>query len=195
MKTLPLAALFCALPAFATTVVALDVPGLARAADSIVQGKVLKIDVRASKDGRRITTHIQVAVSEALKGQPTTVEIEQPGGELGDVGQRVSGTAKFAVGDEVVVFLEQHGPRFLLVGMAQGKFKIERSSDGSAAFAVQDPEGEGMRKLDRVTGQVVEAGPAVLKLDDLKALVRTALAPPVAEQPAPKQPDVGKAVK
>lgn len=199
MKTSLTGALLLALPVWATTLIALDLTALSRSADSIVQGKVSRVEAKMSKDGRRITTHVTVDVSESLKGQSgvTTVEIVQPGGIVGDVGQRVSGTAHLQAGDEVVAFLERKGPsRFMLVGMAQGCFRVERSSDGSAAFAVQDPEGDALL-LDPVTHAPVKKGTEPMKLDELKAKVRAALAPPgVAEEPTtPTANEPRKAVK
>src|SRR5438128_10897392 len=97
MKTLLMAALLLTFPAFATTLIALDVPQMSRASDAIVQGKVAKVEAKMSKDGARITTHVFIEVAESLKGQgATTVEVVQPGGEVGDVGQKVAGTARLA---------------------------------------------------------------------------------------------------
>lgn len=199
MKTWVTGALLLSFPAFATTLIALDVPAMSRSADAIVQGRVQKVEARQSKDGARIMTYATVEVAESLKGQGvSTVEVVQPGGVVGDVGQRVSGTARLQVGDEVVVFLERRGPaRFMLVGMAQGCFRVERSSDGKAAFAVQDSDGEVMM-LDPVTRAPVAKAVGPVKLDDLKAQIRGALAAPVAEQPLPGRPveqPQGKAVK
>src|SRR5438128_6869580 len=122
MKTLLMAALLLTFPALATTVIALDVPQMSRFADAIVQGKVQKVEAKMSKDGARISTHVYIDVSESLKGQGAqTVEVVQPGGEVGDVGQKVAGTAHLSTGDEVVLFLEKRGGQsFMPVGMAQG---------------------------------------------------------------------------
>ncbi len=201
MKTLfrfaALAAL-TALPAFATTLLAVDFNTLARSSDAIVVGKVSKVEPRMSKDGHRISTYITVEVADALKGaKADTVEIVQQGGIVGDIGQKVAGTVPLQAGDEIVGFLERHGPaRFMFTGMAQGVFRVERSSDGSAAFAVQAAEGEVLM-LDPVTHAPVSRGTEPMKLDELKAKVRAALAPPgVAEEPRnPTVLDPKKAVK
>ncbi len=185
MKTFTLGALLFAFPAFATTVVALDLPALSRSSDAIVQGRVAKVEAKMSKDGGRITTHVTVDVTDTLKGEPTntTIEIVQPGGVVGDIGQKVAGTTRFQVGDEVVTFLERRGgKRFMLTGMAQGCFRVERSSDGQAAFAVQDAQGD-LTMLDPVTRAPVHTGTGPMKLDELKAKVRALLATPVAKEP------------
>ena len=202
MKTLALGALLVAVafPAFATTVVALDVPAMSRAADSIVQGRVVRVEPKLSKDGRRITTHVTVEVLESLKAGGAaatgTVEIVQPGGVVGDIGQKVHGTAHLQVGDEVVTFLERRGAKaYQLVGMAQGCFRVERSSDGAAAFAVQAPE-DDLFLLDPVTRAPVAKDTSPMKLDELKGKIRAALAPPgVAEEPRTPGPILRESVK
>jgi len=196
MKTLFTAALFFALPALATTLIALDLPALSKSSSLIVQGKVSKTEAKLSKDGMRITTYIYVDVTETLKGEGrATVELTQPGGIVGDIGQRVSGTANLKAGDEIVAFLEPQGPRFMLTGMAQGCYRVQRSSDGKSAFAVKDPDGDVML-LDPVTHAQVTKTYAPLKLDDFKAQIRAALAPPVANEPLPADPRAPqKAVK
>jgi len=187
-----------ALPAFATTLLALDLAALTRSSDAIVVGKITKVEPRLSKDGSRITTHIMVDVTDVLKGdRATTVEIIQQGGIVGDIGQKVAGTVPLQAGEEIVGFLERRGPRFMFTGMAQGVFRVERSTDGAAAFAVQAPEGDVLL-LDPVTHAPVSKGTEAMKLDDLKAKVRALLAPPsVAGEPRSPNPIVEprKAVK
>ena len=154
-----------------------------------------------SKDGSRISTHITLEVTDALKGDKVqTVEIMQQGGIVGDIGQKVAGTVGLKAGDEIVGFLERRGPtRYMFTGMAQGVFRVERSTDGAAAFAIQAAEGDVLL-LDPVTRAPVSRGTEPMKLEELKAKVRVALAPPgMAEQPGPVRPPVGaeprKAVK
>jgi hypothetical protein len=167
--------------AWATTMIALDLPGLSRAAETIVHGTVTRVESHLSQDGRRVFTQIDVDVKEAIKGQPPkTVSVIQPGGEVGDIGQLVSGTAHYAVGEEVVLFLERHGPNFRTVGMAQGKYRVERSTDGKAAFALPEPEGDAML-LDPVTHAPVAKSDKVLKLETFKQQIRSAIGPAVRD--------------
>jgi hypothetical protein len=111
----------------------------------------------------------------------------QPGGVVGEVGQLVHGTAKFTVGEDVVVFLEPRGDRFLLTGMLQGKFKVERSSDGKAVFARQELEGEAML-VDPATRQAVAPNATVLPLDTLRAQVLAAAGTKAPTEPAAPGP-------
>ena len=184
--------------AWATTLLALDVPGLTRMSDAVVRGTVVRVEPRLSGDGARIMTDAEIQVSEVLKGAPGPVAIAmQPGGEVGDVGQRVDGVARFTVGEEVVAFLEARGGRWLVTGMVQGKFRVERSSDGRAAFVRADSAGDSVL-LDPVTHQPVSRPAPVMTLDELRAQVKAALPPatqpPLTPGPTPVTPTPRQAV-
>jgi hypothetical protein len=89
---------------------------------------------------------------------------------VGDIGQRVDGIASFAPGEEVVVFLEARGGRYIMAGMAQGRFKVERSSDGQSTYVRQDQCGE-LHLVDGVTREVVTQAPLAMPLETLKRQV------------------------
>jgi hypothetical protein len=173
--------LLLCLPAEATTMLRADLPGLAQTADAIVHGTVRRVESRWSGDGRRIVTDVEIQVTESLKGQAgSTVLVTQPGGRVGDIGQKVSGLASFTPGEEVVVFLERRGTQaFRVSGMAQGKYQVQRSEGGKSAMAVPEPTGDVLL-LDPDTRQPTTASPRTLSLQELKASIRTALQRPPA---------------
>ncbi len=177
LRSLALLALLCALPAGATSLLRAEVPELTRKADAVVRGTVRRVESRWSADGRRIVTDVEIQVAETLKGAPgSTVLVTQPGGRVGDIGQRVSGLASFAPGEEVVVVLQRRGKAaFSVRGMAQGKFQVQRSPDGKAALAVPEPTGDA-RLVDPVTGKETAATQRSLPLESLRATVRAAAA-------------------
>ena len=172
---LPFVLLLC-LPASATTMLRADLPELAQSSDAIVHGTVRRVESRWSGDGRRIVTDVEIQVTEALKGQPgSSVLVTQPGGQVGDIGQVVSGLASFSPGEEVVVFLVRHGAQaFRVTGMAQGKYQVQRSADGKSAMAVPAPTGDTLL-LDPVTRQPTRSSLQALSLTELKSSIRTAL--------------------
>ena len=176
-RTLLLVALLGALPASATTQLAMDLPALARGADAVVHGVVRRVESRWSGDKMRIVTDVEIQVTESLKGQPGgTVLVTQPGGRVGDVGQVVHGLASFTAGEEVVVFLEKRGARaFRVSSMAQGKYQVKRDADGKAALAVPEPS-EALL-LDPVTRKPSASALRPLTLAELKAAVQAALGP------------------
>jgi len=179
-KLLGIAAVVCAAaPAQATTLVGLDLPELSRLSDVVVHGKVASVQAHWTGDHQRIVTEVQVEVTEAFKGQAgKTVLIDQPGGVVGDIGQLVQGVAAFTAGEEVVVFLGRRpGERFMLTGMGQGKFRVARSTDGKAAFAVPEDLG-GALVVDPATHRPLPDRPAALTLQSLRAQVRASAATP-----------------
>lgn len=171
------------LPAGATSVIGVDLDQLTRQSDVVVHGTVKGKESRWSGDGRRILTDVQIEVRESFKGSPArTVTVQQPGGVVGDIGQRVDGLATFDVGEEVVVFLERWGTqRFQVTAAAQGKFRVERSSDGTRVFAVPDRNADAdlVDAAGRATGSRLQT----LDLSELRDRVRATLrAAPAVKQ-------------
>jgi hypothetical protein len=138
---------------------------------------------RWTRDGGRIVTDVELTVAETWKGAvPRTVVVMQPGGEVGELAQYVEGAATFAVGEEVVLFLEARGTRYTVAGMAQGRLKVERGASGTSASARQDQCAQ-LRLLDPGTGGEVAPAPLALTVDALRARVRAA---PTAQKPLPR---------
>lgn len=179
-------ALATALPAFATTLIAMDVPALTKAADVVVRGTVVRVEARWTMDRSRIVTDNEILVAQTYKGNVVakTVVAMQPGGVVGDLGQKVHGAATFALGDEVVVFLERRGDRFTVVGLAQGRLVVDRAG---AEPVVRGGE-EELFLVDAKTHQPVKAPIEPMRLARLEAVVRESL-PAVAPEPtSPKGP-------
>lgn len=184
MKRLALFAAFASSLALATTLIAVDVPTLSQSADAIVLGTVLSSAPRLTRDGSRIITDTEIQVAEVLKGTPEkTIVVMQPGGIVGDLGQRVEGTAPFTVGEEVVVFLERRGTdRWAVTGMIQGKFHIQRSTGGAPDYAI--PAGATSPELvDPATHTQAPSRLSTMPLNDLKAKIAAALAAPATVDP------------
>lgn len=161
--------------AHATTLLALDVPGLATRSDAVVRGRVVSTRARITGDGARIMTDAEIDVLEVLKGPAAAhVTVMQPGGVVGDVGQVVHGVAAFVPGEEVVVFLEARGARATVTGMLQGRFVVDRQA--AAPIARQQADGDA-DYLDLATHQPTTHAPIVLGLDALRAQVQATLAP------------------
>jgi hypothetical protein len=177
------ATLLLGLPAAATTMLRIDLTQLAQTADTVVHGTVRRTESRWSGDRRRIVTEVEIEVTEALKGQASgTVLIVQPGGQVGDIGQLVHGLATFTPGEEVVVFLDRHGPSaFRVTGMAQGKYQVRHSADNRSVMAVPEGTGDALL-LDPQTRQPTASEHRTLSLADLKAAIRTALQQPGQEK-------------
>jgi len=172
-----LCALALAPAAFATTMLEQDVDALTKSADAVVRARVLSSQARWTSDHARIVTDTELEVLDAWKGRPAArVVVMQPGGIVGELGQKVDGAAKFQPGEEVVLFLEARGDRFTVAGMAQGAFHLARSTDGKTVFARQALD-EALL-LDPITRQPVSGAKTVLTLEQLKSRVAAVLAAP-----------------
>ena len=121
------------LSASGTTVEALDTDELATRATTIVTGKV--VDIESQWEGRMVVTDVHVEVATCMKGScdERLVSLRVLGGEVGDLAMRVDGVASFALGEEVMLFLEPAGvqasERLRTTGLAQGKFSLRREGD------------------------------------------------------------------
>jgi hypothetical protein len=137
--------------AFGTTLLKADLAWLTRNSDAVVVGKVGSVQSRFTSDQKRIMTDTEISVSQMLKGQTAaSVVVMQPGGEVGDVGQHVSGVARFSPGEEVVVFLEKRGDRYFVTGLGQGKYRLERAADGKTyAMPPRDLDSELVDPITR----------------------------------------------
>ncbi len=172
-----LALLFTRGQAMATSMLYQDLAALTESSDAVVHGTVTKSESRWTGDHKRIVTDVWIDVAEFFKGSGgRTVIVQQPGGEMDGIGQKVSGLASFSTGEEVVLFLERQGSeKYRVAGMAQGKFRVERSSDGKATYVVPDGAGEAML-IDPQTGTQVQGDSQPMELAKLRAKVRAAKA-------------------
>ena len=119
--------------AWATTVIALSVEKMAQESTDIVRATVQTSESQWGPKRARIFTHTKITVLETLKGdikEGESVLVSQVGGEVGGLVQHVAGNAKLTLGEEVVVFLERHPTTQarVIMGMAQGKFSVDRST-------------------------------------------------------------------
>ena len=166
--------LLLALPALATTLVAMDVPALARASRCVVRARVVSVSALRS-DAGRITTAVEVERLETWAGPDLAVlRILVPGGVVGAVGQRVEGAPRFVQGEEVVLFLAAHGPAFQPVGLGQGVWRVDRSS-GPVPLVRPEPL-EGMLLVGPDTARAASLR-TPMDLDALRAQVRAAGTP------------------
>jgi hypothetical protein len=182
--------LACAVPAglHATVAVRLGVDELADNAAVIVRAEVTAREARWDAAGRGIWTHHDVKVHETLKGDHAdTREFVTRGGVVGDIGQHVSGSGNFGIGEEYVFFLWRDAQgRLQLVGMIQGALKVSGEGDErrvSNSFS-------GLTLVDPNTMEPL-AEPARVSLDmtlkDLRARVEQAAKEDAAKEDAVRE--------
>jgi hypothetical protein len=132
-------ALLCAAPADCTILIRQDLQDLVRGAESIVRARVVSNAAAWDPDRRFIWTWTTLDVVETWKGPATgRIALRELGGEVGSVGMRVAGTPKYAVGEDVIVFLyrDAQGAQRTL-GWTQGRFALGLDADGSGTLTAQ----------------------------------------------------------
>ena len=118
----------------ATTLVRLSLEQLSQASSDIVGGHVLGQESGWNASHTQIMTVTRMAVEQRMKGQaPEVIEIEQPGGKVGNIRVYVPGSVHFLPEGKYLLFLEPSRgtpSRYLVVGMAQGAYRVYK--DGSS---------------------------------------------------------------
>jgi len=149
-------------PSLAAVALPLSVEELARGSDAVVRGKVAKTTCRWSSDGRRILTYAEVDTGSVWRGSaPARATVVVPGGEIGDIGQRVDGAPTFTQGEEVVLFLGKTGDSAYHVrGLAQGKFSVGQGTAspafGGTAFVRGKALAAGERRAEAMPVEELE---------------------------------------
>ena len=165
-----------AVPAFATTVVKLNLEQLVQRADLIVQGQVQSVSSQWDEKRRLVFTTISIRVDETLKGEHSlmalkgqSVVIRQIGGTVGTIQMSVAGLPQFKTGGRALVFLKRHdATTFQVVGMNQGLYEIKQD--------VAVSERHGMDLLDSKTGEMTKPLISVrAPLEQLKTKIRELL--------------------
>lgn len=153
-----------AAPSSATTLVEAGLPELYGRAALVVEGVVGAPSTVEVASEPRIFTEWTVAVDKVWKGSPTDhVTVRHPGGKTAGGELVVEGMPQLQRGESALLFLEPvptpegTGPRYLVLGMWQGRFT--RSADGrrfrrdSGGTAMISPRrwctgGEGRQEFD-----------------------------------------------
>ncbi|HMD84009.1 MAG TPA: hypothetical protein VKO18_04830 [Terriglobia bacterium] len=113
-------------PARATTMVSMSMEQLTQASSDIVQARVVNQASEWNATHTQIVTITTLAVSQTLKGSaPSTVQVRQLGGTVGNMTVSVPGDVAFRPQGEYVLFLEPaDGSNYHVVGMTQGAYPV-----------------------------------------------------------------------
>ena len=172
--------------AFGTVVIGQTFEQMARDTPLIVVAKAQESEARWDDDRRGISTWTNLQIIEVLKGKaPASLVVRQPGGEVGNIGAHVSGAARFAPGEEVLLFLEPPGDdaqKLIVRGLSAGKVRLGKDALGrrvatrdlrGVSFWTPDgsaPGGGGIREL----GGVEELGDADAFVKRIREAVKAA---------------------
>ena len=124
--------------AFATSVIAPDFDQLVNESDYIVRAVVKSVtsEYRASPNGRKIITKVEVEVREVVSGTPPAqVVLEMLGGKVGDEQLTLEGAPQFKVGDEDILFVSGNGTNICpLFAMMHGRYPVMRETGTGRAY-------------------------------------------------------------
>lgn len=101
---------------------------LSKKSELIVTGTVVDQRAEWNEEKTKIYTRVTIAVDEYHKGERSenTITVTHLGGEVGEVGELYTGTARFEKDEEVFLFLkkDQKG-NYRVTGSNLGKYKIQ----------------------------------------------------------------------
>jgi hypothetical protein len=121
-------------PAPATTVIPPKFEELVGKSDYIIRAVVSDVsaEIVGTGSSRHILTKITVQVHQVISGSaPSTVVLEQLGGQVGAERMVVDGTPTFQVGDEDILFVHGNGKNFSpFVALMHGRYPILKDSTG-----------------------------------------------------------------
>lgn len=133
---------------------AMSLEQLVAESDMVVAGRVMEVRSFWTTDHKSIVTRANVALSEVIAGgevKKPVVVVEYPGGEVDDIGLKVSDVAPLKTGENVVLFLRRmNSPAgdvvsaggvqvMQIVGEAQGKYSVAEGMAVKGDFTVAGP--------------------------------------------------------
>jgi len=163
-----------ALPLQGTTLLRYDLEGLTARAERVFVGTCQRASTELVNG--RIYTRFFFTVKEMVKGEPAEqIELVLPGGQYQGVRSRIAGMPAFTPGEEVVLFLTEKNQlgHVWPVGLAQGKFRIERPGAAKRARVFQELDGLSFYHPSAAAKRVSSESPVNgLPLEEFLARVR-----------------------
>jgi hypothetical protein len=153
----------------------LSLEDLSFGSEAIILGEIEDIQCHWSMDQSAIMTIVMLKIHERLKGDLPYdhIFIQFPGGEIGDLGLRVSDTPEFQPKEKVLVFLSairnvkdpknslvvvlNFVPSYRVFGSAQGKYSVDQ--DGIASkrgydLMIDDPDSDKILPLEELKSRI-----------------------------------------
>jgi hypothetical protein len=165
-----LAVALMAVPATASTFVAMDQAELVAASDAVIQGEVLEVHSFWTKGGTAVVTEARILVEEVVAGQaPSEVVVRTFGGQVGDYRLEAHGFPTFQEGQRLLLFLHTAKDATLQVtGYRLGEYRVARGDRGQMiAMPTLEP---GVRLIGR--DGLPAPRPEVVPLETLKSQIR-----------------------
>lgn len=159
-----------AVPAAASTFLAMNLGELVAESDAVVTGTVLKVESFRNETGQIVISQAMLQVDETVVGEaPTVVVLRTVGGTVDGYTVVAHGFPEFEVGERVLVFLSHlEDGSSEVVGYRLGEYKILTNRHGDEiAVPTLEP---GVALLERDGG--VAQRPQAARLEVLKQRIR-----------------------
>lgn len=159
--------LVLALPAGASTFLAMSREDMVAKADAVVAGRVVEVNSFWNREGTAILTEAVIEVEDSILGKaPSHVRVRTFGGQVGDYKIEAHGFPTFARGEKLLLFLEPKQDGFhKVLAYQQGEFRIRADKSGRE-IAVPTWEADTVRIL-KADGKPARV-PNAIPLDDFK---------------------------
>lgn len=131
-------------PAWASTGIPATTADLVRYSDAVVTGTVTTAESRwvTTNFGKYIVTDVVVEVTDTAKGtlnKSSSVAFTLPGGQVDAIKTYASGTAVFAEGEEVILYLvESPKQGYVVVGGSRGKITVSTDKKSGEKYVKAD---------------------------------------------------------
>lgn len=168
-----LLAMAVALPAAASTFLAMSQKDLLQHSQAVVQGQVLKVSSFWNATGQIIVTEAMIRVDETIAGEaPTVLVVRTFGGTVDGFTVEAAGFPTFRLNERLLLFVgpEKDGAQSV-VGYQQGQFRIVRNHGQELAVPAVDGGATLLSPRGGVTPSTVAVPLATLK-DGIRAEVR-----------------------
>ena len=138
-----------------STFLKVDIPTLRSMSEAVVHARVTDVRSAWNDEGSAIFTWVTLDVQGRLQGRSVDqLIVRVPGGTVGNFTSVMEGAPEFAVGDEVVAFIDRWDDGVAMVaGYAQGLSKVKRDELGNAILRGGIADGMPMSELARQLGR------------------------------------------
>lgn len=173
-----LGALLLGQPAKATVMVEVPMAQMVTKSVAIVRARVVASDVQLviHEGGADPFTVTTLEVDEWLRGNgPERIHLRERGGETQAGGMWIDGTPAYAVGEEVLVFLEQDpiAPErfYRTLHMVQGKFTVRYGVPGVETVVIRDTSSVAFASWGHWQMNVQHGGQETMPLSEFRRLI------------------------
>lgn len=173
----------CALPAAASTFVAMEPAELVAASKAVVQGEVLEVHSFWNEDGTAILTEARILVEEVVAGRaPSEVVVRTFGGRVGDYVLEAHGFPTFDAGQRLLLFLyDAPDGSVRVTGYRLGEYRVVRGARGELVARPTLEEGVRLLHADGRPALAPRAVPLAAFKQEIRRLAAERPNPPVSK--------------